>query len=145
MDFLGNYFNNVKTPRTYFTKKSFAFPLLVSNLGPGKEIQRIQKRSNFFCALLTKIKIIRVVELRSSQCWMFWKATNLLLHLSTTFMGFEQAIVPPDKSFPWQQKSTIFLYGCKKPWDLGASISWSLFWCSFLCCTRVLDALWPLL
>ena len=23
MDFLGNYFNNVKTPRTYFTKKSF--------------------------------------------------------------------------------------------------------------------------
>ena len=33
------------------------------------------------------MKITRAVELRSSKFWMFWKATNLLFHLSTTFMG----------------------------------------------------------
>ena len=37
--------------------------------------------------LRTKIKITRAVELRSLNFWMFWKATNLLFHLSTGFMG----------------------------------------------------------
>ena len=37
--------------------------------------------------LRTKIKISRAVELRSSKFWKFWKATNLLFHPSTTFMG----------------------------------------------------------
>ena len=37
--------------------------------------------------LRTKIKLSRAVEPRSSKFWMFWKATNLLLHLSTGFMG----------------------------------------------------------
>jgi hypothetical protein len=48
MDFLGNYFNNVKTPRTYFTKKSFKYLLQLTNSTIVEEILNIKLYQSYF-------------------------------------------------------------------------------------------------
>ena len=48
MDFLGNYFNNVKTPRTYFTKKSFKYLLQLTNSVIVEEILNIKLYQSYF-------------------------------------------------------------------------------------------------
>ena len=48
MDFLGNYFNNVKTPRTYFTKKSFKYLLQLTNSAIIEEILNIKLYQSYF-------------------------------------------------------------------------------------------------
>ena len=48
MDFLGNYFNNVKTPRTYFTKKSFKYLLQMTNSTIVEEILNIKLYQSYF-------------------------------------------------------------------------------------------------
>ena len=53
----------------------------------------------------TKIKIARAVELRSFKCLVFSQATNLLLHLSTGFMGVT-------RGYRWLLGGYFFLYQC---------------------------------
>jgi len=48
MDFLGNYFNNVKTPRTYFTKKSFKYLLQSADSTVVEEILNIKLYQSYF-------------------------------------------------------------------------------------------------
>ena len=48
MDFLGNYFNNVKTPRTYFTKKSFKYLLQLADSTIVEEILNIKLYQSYF-------------------------------------------------------------------------------------------------
>ena len=48
MDFLGNYFNNVKTPRTYFTKKSFKYLLQLTNSTIVEEILNVKLYQPYF-------------------------------------------------------------------------------------------------
>ena len=48
MDFLGNYFNNVKTPRKYFTKKSFKYLLQLTNSTIVEEILNIKLYQSYF-------------------------------------------------------------------------------------------------
>ena len=48
MDFLGNYFNNVKTPHTYFTKKSFKYLLQLTNSTIVEEILNIKLYQSYF-------------------------------------------------------------------------------------------------
>ena len=48
MDFLGNYFNNVKTPNTYFTKISFKYLLKLSNSTIVEEILNIKLYQSYF-------------------------------------------------------------------------------------------------
>ena len=48
MDFLGNYFNNVKTPRTYFTEKSFKYLLQLTNSTIVEEILNIKLYQSYF-------------------------------------------------------------------------------------------------
>jgi hypothetical protein len=48
MDFLGNYFNNVKTPRTYFTKKSFKYLLHLADSTIVEEILNIKLYQSYF-------------------------------------------------------------------------------------------------
>ena len=48
MDFLGNYFNNVKTPHTYFTKKSFKYLLQLTNSVIVEEILNIKLYQSYF-------------------------------------------------------------------------------------------------
>ena len=48
MDFLGNYFNNVKTPRTYFTKKSFKYLLQITNSTIVEEILNVKLYQPYF-------------------------------------------------------------------------------------------------
>ena len=48
MDFLGNYFNNVKTPHTYFTKRSFKYLLQLTNSTIVEEILNIKLYQSYF-------------------------------------------------------------------------------------------------
>ena len=48
MDFLGNYFNNVKTPHIYFTKKSFKYLLQLTNSAIVEEILNIKLYQSYF-------------------------------------------------------------------------------------------------
>jgi hypothetical protein len=48
MDFLGNYFNNVKTPRIYFTKKSFKYLLQLTDSIIVEETLNIKLYQSYF-------------------------------------------------------------------------------------------------
>ena len=48
MDFLGNYFNNVKTPRMYFTKESFKYLLQLADSTIVEEILNIKLYQSYF-------------------------------------------------------------------------------------------------